>query len=111
VLFRLVHLSMLRVCCWLVLLARSYAAKEAEILVLRHKVAALRRQVSRPRPDWADRAMLAVLARLLPSRLRSRWIVTPGTLLAWRRRSVSRKWTYPKRVGTAAGSRRYAHAG
>src|SRR5947199_1198660 len=84
---------------WVVLLGRSQASKDAEILVLRHEVMVLRRQVARPRPDWADRAVLAALARLLPAALRGSRIVTPGTLLAWHRRLVKKKWTYPSTPG------------
>ena len=90
---------MVRVSGWLVLLGRSQASKDAEIMALRHEVMVLRRQVARPRPDWADRAILAALARLLPAALRGSRLVTPGTLLAWHRRLLTCKWTYPNRPG------------
>ena len=98
-LFRLLYLLMVRLFAWVALLARSGASKDVEILVLRHEIAILRRQVAHPKPDWADRAMIAALTRLLPRRLRVHRIVTPGTLLTWHRRLIKNKWTYPNTTG------------
>jgi putative transposase len=96
---RLLYLIFIRLCGWLVLPGRSTASKDIELLVLRHEVAMLRRARPGPRLDWADRAVLAGLIRLLPRSLRMHRLVTPGTVLRWHRRLVARKWTYPHRTG------------
>jgi hypothetical protein len=84
-------------------LSRGHASKDAEVLVLRHENAVLRRQVGRVRYEPGDRLWLAALSRLVPRR---RWgevfAVTPATLLAWHRRPVTRKWDYASRPGPRA---------
>jgi putative transposase len=95
----MLYLMFIRLAGWMALLARSTASKDAELLVLRQEVAVLRRQNPKPRLDWADRAVLAALIRHLPARLRTHRLVTPGTVLRWHRRLVTRKWTYPRRTG------------
>jgi len=95
----MLYLIFSRLCGWLLLLSRRSASKDVELLVLRHEVAVLRRTVSKPRLDWADRAILSALIGLLPAGLRSHRLVTSGTVLRWHRRLVARKWTCPPRSG------------
>ena len=96
---RMLYLIFVRLTSWMILLARSAAAKDAELLVLRQEVEVLRRQNPKPKLDWADRAIIAALARLLPRPLRMNRLVTPETLLRWHRRLIRWRWTYPHRGG------------
>ncbi|MEU5930758.1 integrase core domain-containing protein [Streptomyces antimycoticus] len=98
-LVRLTYLIATRIFAWLFLMTRSAATKNVEILILRHELAVLRRQVTAPKPGWPDRALLAVLTRLIPQALHERQIVSPRTLLAWHRHLVKQKWTQPPSTG------------
>src|SRR5438128_5856460 len=103
VLFSLCYLVLRRVLQLVVLRWRSNEFKELEIVVLRHELAILRRQTSRPAVTTIDRLFLAAASRLLP---RARWrsfMITPPTLLRWHRRLVAKRWTYARRrVGRPA---------
>ncbi len=83
----------------LILLGRTDRSKDIEILVLRHQLAVLRRQVPRPRFDRTDRGFLSALARVLDRDRWSMFLVKPDTILAWHRRLVANRWTYPHRQG------------
>ena len=88
---------LIRVLSRLALLARSDAAKDAEILTLRHEFAVLRRTNAQPALTWRDRAVHSALSRLLPAPLRQLRLVSPRTLLRWHAKLVARRWTYPRR--------------
>ena len=92
------------------LAVRSGRSKDLEIIVLRHQVAVLRRQIERPAINNDDRILLGAIAASLPRPQRTHWIVTPDTLLRWHRRRISRHWTQhtrrPGRPSTAIELRR-----
>jgi transposase InsO family protein len=96
---RLVYLAVLRVFGWLVLVVRSDVAMDAEILMLRHQVLVLRRQVRNPRWSWADRAVFSSLSRWLSKagRRRACLLVSPRTVLRWHAELVKRRWTFRRR--------------
>jgi transposase len=93
----LVYWSLRRLLELVVLRFRSERQKDIEILILRHQLHVLERQLARPQPTQADRALLAAFSRALPRRAWSSFFVTPATLLRWHRELLARRWTYPRR--------------
>ena len=94
---KLAYLTLCRSIQLLRLMARGDAAKDLEMLVLRHQLTVLRRQIPRLRLEPADRALLATVSRVLPKSRWSCFLVKPETLLRWHRRLVVGAWTYPHR--------------
>jgi hypothetical protein len=95
----LLYWALRRVLEFAALLWASEDSKELEILVLRHQLAVLHRQVARPELRSADRVLLAGLSRVLPRERWAAFFVRPETLLVWHRRLVRRNWTYDARRG------------
>jgi hypothetical protein len=85
---RMLYLIATRIFGWLVLFGRCQASKDAEIMVLRHEITVLRRQVTRPKPDWADRAVLAALALWVPKTFAT-WADSRGNASAQDLRQVA----------------------
>ena len=96
---KLAYLTLCRSVQLLALLGRGDASKDLEILVLRHQLSVLCRQVPRPRLEPADRALLAAVSRVLPPVSWSGFFVKPDTLLGWHRRLVAGAWTYARGAG------------
>jgi putative transposase len=99
VLITLCYVVLQRVLQLVTLRFRSIEFRELEIVVLRHELAILRRQVRRPSFTAADRLFLAAVSRLVPRVNWTSFLVTPATLLRWHRRLVTRRWTYPRPAG------------
>jgi hypothetical protein len=94
-----VYIVVCRLLELVLLVCRGDRPKELEVLVLRHELSILRRQVNRPRFEPRDRLLLAALSQMLPRRSWNAFSVRPETLLSWHRRLVARRWTLQHRVG------------